>query len=44
MPKNLINEYNTILEVEKATLKKYKDNLSYKRDDFFNIPWSDSCI
>ncbi len=44
MTKDLLQEYRTILEIEKNILTGSKEHLQYKRDDFFNIPWEDPCL
>jgi hypothetical protein len=42
MTKNLQKEYITMRKVEETFLEK--NNLVFKREDFFNIPWNDPCV
>jgi hypothetical protein len=44
METNLKKEYDTLRKYEESILEDNKDNLTYKREDFFNIPWNDTSV
>jgi hypothetical protein len=44
METKLKNEYDILRQHEETILNYSRENLDYKRDDFYNIPWGERCI